>query len=72
MTYVFVNNDHGVYVVAWSNDLYQLIPDLDLAPGRYTVYETDLMPDEICKIDRLIMQGKLKYVTLLTNYVGAE
>lgn len=71
MTYVFLNEENGVYVVAYGNDLYDVAIDLDLSEGRYLVYETDLMPDQIDNPKLLAMQGKLKYVTLLTRCSGA-
>lgn len=71
MTYVFFNEENGVHVVAYGNDLYNVAIDLDLSEGRYLVYETDLMPDQIDNPKLLAMQGKLKYVTLLTRCSGA-
>ena len=71
MTYVFLNEENGVYVVAYGSDLYDVAIDLDLSEGRYLVYETDLMPDQIDNPKLLAMQGKLKYVTLLTRCSGA-
>lgn len=71
MTYVFLNEEKGTYAAAYGNDLYDVATDLDLSDGRYLVYETDLMPDQIDKPKLLVMQGKLKYVTLLTRCSGA-
>lgn len=71
MTYVFLEEEKGVYVVAFGNDLYDVAIDLDLENGKYIVYETDLMPDQIDNPKKLAIQGKIKYVTLLTRCTGA-
>lgn len=73
-TYVFIAFEPGgeKFIAAYG-DLYEIINDLydNFAPGNYSVYETDLMPDQVLDTKKLRMENKLKYVTMYTKNPGA-
>ena len=68
MTYIFLDESNKTYIAAYGEDLYEIAIDLNLSEGRYLVYETSLMPDEITNPKKLLIQGKIKFITTLTRY----
>lgn len=73
MTYVFVSEYDSIKsncnLIAYGEDYQDIADHLDLPEGKYTVYQTDKMPDELKSYGIKETRENLQYVTMYNRTI---